>query len=295
MKTQIGIGALVLLLGSAKGQETVAEFRWGEMAQKPSGGEAVQVDGRAAWTIENTKDAPLRVNLLNIENPKITSSRYALVGEVKYEGVEGDAYLETWNHFPEGAGEGEAKKGGKYFSRTLGDEGPLAKLKGTSAWRDFILPFNASGGAGEPNKIEFNIYLPGKGSVQVGPVRLIEYKDGNAGAGMMGNAWWSERSAGLVGGIGGAVFGCFAGLLAFLASKGKARGFVMGGSFVMLGFGLVCAVGAVVALVQRQPYGVWFPLTVFAVLVMLIVPFRLKDFRRSYEHLEMRRIASLDT
>ena len=296
MRTTALLVATLLLATPARAQEKIAEYDWSKLAEAKelAGGTPVKMDGRTALKIENTNSAPLRVSLLTIENPEITSQRYALVGEVKYESVKGDGYVETWNHFP--AKEGEPKSGGKYFSRTLGEEGPMAKLTGTSTWREFILPFNVSGATAAPSKIEFNLFLPAQGTVYISPIRLIQYPDeGKEGAGLMVEPWWSDRSAGLIGGTAGAVFGCLAGALALLASKGRARGFVLGGSFALITIGAICAAAGLAAVMLRQPYAVWFPLFLFGILMLAIIPYRLKEFRRHYEELEIRRMQSLDT
>ena len=299
MKTHLILGLLTLACANGFGEQLVAEYKWQELADAKNltSGKLVQQDGRTVLKIENTNSAPLRVSLLTIENPKITTGRYALVGEVKYENVQGDGYLETWNHFPAHEVDGEKKEPGKYFSRTLGATGPMAKIVGTSTWRDFILPFNAMNTPVPPSKIEFNLFLPAEGTVYLSPVRLLEYKNepfGGAG-GFTTPGWWSHRAAGWIGGLGGALFGCLAGLMALLASKGRARAFVIGSSKFMLVFGAISLAAAAVALAQRQPYEVWFPLLLLGGLLMLIIPTRMRDFQRNYEQLEMRRIASLDT
>jgi hypothetical protein len=116
--------------------------------------------------IENTRDAPLGVFLFTIDNPPITAKGYALTGEIKYENVQGDGYLEMWNHFPPE----------KYFSRTLGPAGldPMSKITGTSNWRSFLLPFNRTGTTGAPARLEINILLPGRGVVFLGPMKLVQ-------------------------------------------------------------------------------------------------------------------------
>jgi hypothetical protein len=117
--------------------------------------------------IENTKDAPLQVRLLTITNPPIKAMHYALVGEIRYTDVQVAAYLETWNVFPEG----------RYFSRTMGapGSGPMSQLSGTSDWRSFTLPFDRTGTRQAPTHIELNLFLPGRGTVLVGPIKLTEF------------------------------------------------------------------------------------------------------------------------
>jgi len=139
------------------------------------------VDGRWAAKIENTSDAPLELSLLKIEKPPITSMRYAVTGEIKYAGVQGGVsvtmgYLEMWNYFPPlhpGAPEG------RFFSRTAGPagSGPMSGIIGTSDWREFSLPFDRTGATGVPVRLEVKIFLPARGTVFIGPLKLVQFDE----------------------------------------------------------------------------------------------------------------------
>jgi serine/threonine protein kinase len=136
------------------------------------GGTPVKLDGRTVLKIENTNDAPLLLSIFTIEKPAITSATYAVLGEIKYENVQGIGYLEMWNCFPPlspGLPEGQ------YFSRTLGEagSGPMGRISGTSSWRPFTLPFDRSGMTNRPTRLQINIFLPGRGVVWLGPPRLM--------------------------------------------------------------------------------------------------------------------------
>src|SRR5262249_31069025 len=160
-----------------------------------------------------------------------------------------------WNFFPPvqtGMPEGQ------YFSRTLGVGGEMGRLSGTSGWRPFMLPFDSTGGNGLPTRLEINIFLPATGTVYLGPMTLVEYTGSFISAGMgHGNAWWSDRAGGLVGGIGGAVFGCLASVLSWLASRGLARHIVVTSAWVMIGFGAALGLAGTIALCLSQPFAVW--------------------------------------
>ena len=150
-------------------QQVLAEFDWSKLAAEGRvlGGVPVTVDGRSALKIENTNDAPLQLSLFTIENPPITAMKYAVTGEIKYENVEGDGYLEMWNDFA---------AAGRFFSRTLGPAGsdPMGKITGTSTWRTFLLPFNLTGTTNAPTRLEINIFLPGHGVVFLGSMNLVQ-------------------------------------------------------------------------------------------------------------------------
>ncbi len=117
------------------------------------------------WENPGPNQAGLPV--VRFERPAITARRYAVIGEVRYERVEGTAFLEMWNHlWPMG----------KYFTRTLAPSGsgPLAVISGSSDWRPFTLPFDRGTSTSPVSNIEVNLQLPGKGAVYLRGLRLVE-------------------------------------------------------------------------------------------------------------------------
>src|SRR5262245_39901377 len=109
MKT---IAALTLLLLASQGfaEEGLARHVWDPAAARP-GMRVLPPSAEAAFAqLEVSPEPGVPSRLLTIERPKITSARYALRGRVRYEGVEGEGYLEMWNQFP---------NGGRFFSRSL--------------------------------------------------------------------------------------------------------------------------------------------------------------------------------
>lgn len=94
------------------------------------------------------------MTLLDLKTPDVQKLRYALDGSVRYENVEGKSYLEMWSWFADG---------GMYFSRTLGDLGPMQSPEGSSDWRPFTLPFIAE--SGPPIRIVFNVVFLKGGTV----------------------------------------------------------------------------------------------------------------------------------
>ena len=294
MKAILVLGSYLSLVATCSAQTVVAEYDWQKLAQNGQlrGGEAASVDGKSALKIVNRNETPLQLQLLKIPKPPISKKLYAITGEVRYDGIRGDGYLEMWNFFPplqSGMPEGQ------YFSRTLGVGGEMGKLSGTSDWRAFMLPFDSTGGSGSPTRLEINIFLPAQGTVFLGPVKLVEYTSSLASMGIASsNAWWSDRAAGMVGGIGGGVIGCLGGLLGWLAWKGQARRFVVAASWLLIGLGVALGLAAVVALSEKQRYAVWFPLVLGGVLLLGIIPFRLRKFLKHYKDLELRRMMAID-
>jgi len=294
MKSLWAPGLILAMTAACPAQEILGQYDGRQLAESSSltGSALAQIDGRSALKVSNTNDARRVVSLLKIVAPPITRHHYALAGEVKYEQVRGDGYLELWNYFsPLKPGLSE----GQYFSRTMGDSGAMGKLSGSSDWRPFLLPFDWSGGNGPPTRLELNLVLPGAGTVYLGPLKLVQYRDGLAGVFQAPpGVWWSDRAVGLVGGIGGATIGCLAGLMAWLASRGKCRALVVGVAMALIGLGGLATLFGLLALGLKQPYAVWFPLLLGGLLLMLILPFRLRQFQNHYQILELRRMVSMD-
>ena len=219
--------------------------------------------------------------LAAIDPPAIDAAGYALEGEVRYEGVSGQAYLEMWSVFPDGS---------RYFSRTLDVEGPLAALEGDSEWREFQLPFFLEGAPGGPSSLEVNVVLPGSGTVWVGPIQLVSL----GGTGVESGAWWSDRTAGLAGGIGGTIVGILGGVLGSLASRGRARRLVLATMVVLVAIGVVLLAAGVVAVALSQPYAVMG--TLFIAGAVLVVPFSVatRSTRAAYARAELRKMRALD-
>jgi hypothetical protein len=294
MKLIFNFIALLTFSAAAWSQTTITEFKWNDPAQTglPRGAAPILLDGRAALKIENTNNAPLQLSLLTIAKPKISAQMYAVSGEVRYDAVQGDGYLEMWNYFP------PVKPGlpeGQYFSRTLGDSGEMGKISGTSDWRPFSLSFNSAGASGPPTKLQINLILRGRGTVYLGPIKLVQYPAAKSGFhDRSSNAWWSDRTAALVGGLGGIIFGCLGGLIGTLCGMGKGRGLVIALLRIQIALGVLCGVAGIAAVAQHQPYGVYYPLLLIAVILLAVCGSLLPTVGRRYQELELRRMQSLD-
>ncbi len=279
--------ALLAGFATCKAQDSAATelpLKQLEQAGQLKGGTIVTLpDNTAALKVENAGPDPLQKTLLILEQPKITTDFYKIAGEVRYENVAGDGFLEMWNHFG----------GNAYFSRTMGEHGPMGKLRGTSDWRPFILPFNASGSSGSPGKLVINLHLPGKGVVYLRDLKLIQAKVADV-APTQSFAWWSDRGAGWIGGICGALIGCLGSFMELRAKRGKSRQFVIWCCRALIGIGAVAAVAGLVALLMKQPYSVWYILLLMGVLCVVIFPIRLRRYQDLYRQMELRRMAAVD-
>ncbi len=277
--------AVLALASAAPAAETLREISWTGLrdAGQLAAGEALPDDSEMPdqLKIENPTNEPRSITLLEIENPGITEAQYAIVGKIRYDGVQGNGYLEMWNHFP---------NGGKFFSRTLGNSGPMKKISGTSPWRDVVLPFYITSGTERPNKLIVNMVFEGSGTVYLGPLQLQE----GLGSTTPPGQWWDDPTGGLVGGVAGTLLGCLGGLIGLLASLGKGRSLVM---FLMAAIalsGCVALAAGVVAVTQSQPYAVYYPLLLIGGLsVVIFGPLR-GTLRKRYEQLELRKMEAMD-
>jgi hypothetical protein len=292
MKPMPSFIALLAFAVPAWSQQIVTEFKWDDPAGLPHGTTPIMRDGRAALKIENTNDSPLQLSLLTVAKPKIAAQMYAVQGEVRYDAVQGEGFLEMWSYFP------PVKPGlpeGEYFSRTLGESGEMGKISGTSDWRPFSLPFDSAGASGPPTRLQINLILRGRGTVYIGPVKLVQYSGAKTAVhGGSANVWWSNQTGALVGGWGGGIIGCLGGLIGVLCSMGKGRGFVLALLRTLTGLGLVLGVAGIAALAQHQPYAVYYPLLLSAVILLAVCPGLLSTVGRRFQERELRRMQSLD-
>jgi hypothetical protein len=187
-----------------------------------------------------------------------------------------------WNHFSDG---------GQYFTRTLDPVGSMAHIMGTSAEREFILPFHTLGKARAPTKLVINLILNGPGTIEIGPLELIPIDSMMA---TNGADWWSGSTGGLVGGLGGAFMGLMGAVIGILTGLGRGKKLVLGLSgFIAVAGTLELAFG-IVAISTGQPYSVYYPLlfmgsmmTIAGTTCLCVAPSRFRSH-------ELRRMQALD-
>ncbi len=248
----------------AAGQE---RYRLVEGSATDTDQAAVEIHGEAGQTL---------TPVVKVDNPPVTSHHYVVRGRVKYEGVAETAFLEMWSDF--GAR-------GAYFSRTLGEVGPMRSITGTSGWRDFELPFFAEPGM-RPEQLTINVVMPGTGTIVLS---LLTIHSLEASA-----AWWSAPQGGLVGGVGGSVLGILGGAIGFLASRRRARHVVIALIATGLAAGIFALVAGVVALCLQQPFFVAYPLLLLGGISTIVLGFNAPGILRRFREDEFRKIAALD-
>lgn len=106
--------------------------------------------------------------------------------------------------------------------------------------------------------------------------------------------WWNAQDGNLYGAIGGAALGVLGGCLGaaagVLAPRGKQRGLVMGSMAALVIAGMVVLVIGLVALMQKQPYHVWYPLVLCGGLLTLVLGPLTPVINLRYRQAEARRM-----
>jgi hypothetical protein len=289
---------LAMLCGVAAASAAVAQERlplvvnwseWRDQGRLKAGEVLAGEEGQPErLRIEKTTEGEELIPLLDIEQPNVQGRSYLLKGRVKYSlvaagtGTSDAGYLEMWNHFPDG---------GAYFTRTLGASGPMAKFVGTSDWRDVALPFDKAD-APSPAKLVVNLHLPGPGTVELGPLELID--DVSFGPTRAAGAWWDERMAGFIGGVGGSLVGLIGGAIGIAVGVFRQRALGNALSVTILVVGVMALTVGVAALSQAQPYAVYYPLLLLGGICTICSIACLVIIRVGYQQAELRRMQALD-
>lgn len=163
----------ILFTGSAFTKDLITAIDWkrSKVAGSLVSGEVISAekgDPGDILRLSHSGPGPVTLKILTLEKPPITKFRYAIVGKVKYQTVQGKGFLEMWSHFPDGS---------RYFSRTLAEVGPMGAISGDSSWRDLVLPFFSRPGVPPPSRIELNLILPDSGTVYLSPLNLYQYEE----------------------------------------------------------------------------------------------------------------------
>jgi hypothetical protein len=233
----------------------------------PSGEPAIKVTGGSARS---------STTIIDCSAPKIETHQYVVRGQVKYEGVSGDGYLELWNNFG---------SKGKFFTRSLGEWGAMRKIQGSSGWRQFELPFCAEPGM-RPEKLTLNVVLPGAGTVVISQPSLFAID--------LSDQWWSEPQAGLYGAALGSCLGILGAMIEIFASRQKMRSLTLELFAVGLTISSICLVVGLAAVVVQQPWHVYYSLLLGGGIGVCVLGGNLWNLLRRYRADELRRMAAVD-
>lgn len=272
----------------ASGERVLHRFDWQQLKAdgELKSGEVVTVDGQDQPVLHFVGDGmPHTWEVFTLSAPGVTRPQYALVGKIKYQDVTGDGYLEMWNYFGDEP----------YFSRTLAPAGGLAKISGSSDWREVTVPFHAGKGL-TPDRISLKFVVPGGGEVWLSSLALQEYDEHymHEPSGLHPGAWWDDAGGGMVGGILGSLLGCLGALVGVLAGRRAARPLVMGLMWFAVALGTGLLIAGLVALAFSQPYAVYYPLLLCGIVTTLVFGLLLPNVRHRYQMLELRKMESLD-
>ncbi|CAN5376182.1 hypothetical protein BH09VER1_BH09VER1_06400 [soil metagenome] len=193
---------------------------------------------------------PAQIRLAELDKPGLRTRIYGVTGEVKYSQVAGDGYLEMWSVFPSG----------RYFSRTLGEVGPMAKLTGDSDWRTFLLPFDKMGNQEVPGTLELNLVLPRGGEVSFRNLVLKEFTVAVSLNDLMEEegARWADRRVFWIEGLATVLIVLVLALGVFSLMGRPHAAWVC--SVMLSGFGLLFMAAGFAALGKHQPVNVSYPL-----------------------------------
>ena len=161
----VGICVVLILIGCSKPPQEVVELKRfpidsleGMITQ--SGVEfdkEVSSDGNGSLKIIATQ--PTVVRVYELGDIDVENARLIYQAKVRTEGVEGQAFLEMWCHFP---GKGE------FFSRGL-----QTPLTGTTNWTTEGTPFFLKKGE-NPDNVKLNLVINGKGTAWIDDIRVLK-------------------------------------------------------------------------------------------------------------------------
>ena len=292
MKAPIAAISLLFVSFAALGEEVIQEISWADLQKRGLliSGQVETVEGEEftdALKVSNEGSEPTSLLVLEIEYPEITAPQYALLGKIRYENVEGEGYLEMWNYLPDG---------GKFFSKTLAENGPMEKIHGNSGWRPVVVPFSVTKGNARPSKLELSVVLPGKGVVHLSPLQLVQFQKGENPLAVPGE-WWSQSGGGTMGailGCLGGLFGVLMGTCGSLASKGRGRSYTFTILALTTASGVTLVACGLIAIGFSQPHHVYYPLLLAGLILSCLGAALIPAFRARYAQFELRKMDAMD-
>jgi hypothetical protein len=112
MKTILLLTPIIFIAAARADEQVISTFSWKELADagKLTAGTLTGAPDDAL-KVENRGPDAMSATVLTIVQPKITTDFYAVSGQVRYDNVEGDGFLEMWSHFGETAAYFPARSG----------------------------------------------------------------------------------------------------------------------------------------------------------------------------------------
>lgn len=108
------------------------------------------------------------------------------------------------------------------------------------------------------------------------------------------NEWWSNQDGAML----GAIFGSSIGLLGaiygsavgYFAPRGRHRGIVIPCHIALVALGAIALSAGMTALILKQPYHVWYPLTLGGFILTVVLGCLLPVVMRRYAQAEQRKM-----
>ena len=110
----------------------------------------------------------------------------------------------------------------------------------------------------------------------------------------MNEPWFNPMWAFLPGTLLGVFAGTLGGLTGWLAPQGKAKGFIMGSLWTMIGASVLMLILAVAAYFMNQPYGIWYGLGLAGIIGVFVLGINAPVVAKRYRQAEERRMHAQD-
>lgn len=136
-------------------------------------------------------------------------------------------------------------------------------------------------------EIVFGVKVNGKGTLWVRDARVTE--ESNGVPGLPGGALM-----GVVGGIAGSLLGSWGALFGYLASKGRAKEFVLRGAVASIALGLLLLAAGIALFFAGVPFAYWYPCGLLGLIMAAVFGGNLKSVRRRYAEMELQRMNAKD-
>ncbi len=108
------------------------------------------------------------------------------------------------------------------------------------------------------------------------------------------NEWWSTQDGALIGAIGGSVLGvigaCFGSFVGYFAPRGRYRSIAIPLHITLVAFGVITLCTGVTALLLKQPYHVWYPLTLGGFILTVVLGCLLPVVFKRYADADRRKL-----
>lgn len=111
----------------------------------------------------------------------------------------------------------------------------------------------------------------------------------------MTEAWFDPNQYAWIPGTAyGVLAALMGGLVGWLVPRGRARGFIFRAWFITWAVAVLLLIAGMVALVNGQPWGVWYGLVLPGAIGTLVVGVNSLVIRKTYREVEQRRVAAKD-